>query len=228
MKKHIILCLNFLLLVSGFVAFSSCDDDDTYADLRKRERKTISKLIKNGTLQTEGTKDTLLYVAPINVISESQFEKQDSTTDVSKNEYVYFKNTGVYMQIVRKGTGKKLENGENATVVARYTEINLRGDSLQTSNNNFHYIALPDEMTISNSYGTFTASFVSGVMKNRYGASVPAGWLIPFSYIHIGRQNSPEEQIAKVRLIVPSEQGQKDASSEVYACFYEITFQKGY
>ena len=228
MKKQIILYLNFLILVSGFMTFSSCDDDDTYADLRKRERKTISKFIKKGTLQMEEAQDTLLYVAPISVISESQFEKQDSTTDVSKNEYVYFKNTGVYMQIVRKGSGKKLENGDNATVVARYTEMNLRGDSIQTSNNTLHYIALPDEMTISNSYGTFTASFASGVMKNHYGASVPAGWLIPFSYIHIGRQNSPDEQIAKVRLIVPSEQGQKDASSEVYACFYEITFQRGY
>ncbi len=40
----------------------------------------------------------------INVISEEQFAKQGNTTDATKNQYVLFPNTGVYMQIVEKGT----------------------------------------------------------------------------------------------------------------------------
>lgn len=227
MKRNFTLFLSSLILIGGMFAFVACNDDDTYADLRKKERKTISRFIKKGTLQLDESNDTLLYVAPIKVISESTFYEQGSTTNVAENEYVYFKNTGIYMQIVRQGAGDKLKEGESATVIARYTEMNLRGDSIQSSNTNLYYIALPEEMTITNSYGTFSASFVSGVMKSTYGSSVPSGWLVPFTYIHIGRQEKEDEEISKVRLIVPSEQGQENASSDVYACFYEITFQKG-
>ena len=66
-----------------------------------------------------------------------------------------------------------------------------------------------------------------GAMYAAYGStSVPSGWLIPFPYIRIGRQDTPDEGIAKVRLIVPHSEGQTSASSNVYPCFYEITFQK--
>lgn len=221
-------------VMAGFV-LSSCEDDDTYGQRKKKERKIISSFIRNGTLQmAEDANDTLLYVAPIKVISESQFEKQDSTTDVSKNEYVLFSNTGIYMQIVRKGAGEKLKSGETATILCRYTELNMRGDSIQTSNITNSTTSSPDVMTVTNTLGTFTASFVSGVMYNSYrssyssSASVPSGWLVPLSYINIGRQTTEDERIAKVRLIVPDDQGQSDASSNVYACFYEITYQKGY
>ena len=64
-------------------------------------------------------------------------------------------------------------------------------------------------------------------MYNQYfSLSVPSGWLVPFPYIHIGRQDSAEEGIAKVRLIVPHSEGQVSATSNVYPCFYELTFQK--
>ena len=39
-------------------------------------------------------------------------------------------------------------------------------------------------------------------------------------------QESEDEGIAKVRLIVPHSEGQTEAASNVYPCFYEITFQK--
>lgn len=223
-------------LLTGF-ALQSCEDDDNYGERKKKERKIINSFIKKGTtIIASDANDTLVYVAPIKVISESQFYKQDSTTDVSKNEYVYFSNTGVYMQIVRSGTGKKLGSGETATVLCRYTEVNLRGDSIQTSNQNSYYTEQPDVMTVSNTLGTFTASFVSGVMKSSYsssyssstGGTVPSGWLVPLTYIKIGRQSTADEQIARVRLIVPDSQGQLDASENVYACFYDITYQRGY
>ncbi len=216
-------------------AMQSCEDDNNYGNLKKKELKVINSFIKNGTtLLAADAGDTLVHVDPIAVITEAQFEKQDSTTDVSKNEYVYFKSTGIYMQIVREGVGERLESGETATILCRYTEVNLRGDSIQTSNQNSYYTQNPDVMTVTNTLGTFTASFISGVMYTSYGSSssssaayVPPGWLVPLSYIKIGRQDS-EQQIAKVRLIVPDSQGQQDASSNVYACFYEITYMRGY
>ena len=148
--------------------------------------------------------------------------------DDFENEFVYFPNTGVYMQIVRKGVGTKLQNKETATILCRFIEVNLRGDSIQASNQNSYTTAIPDVMTVSNTLGTFTGSFVSGIMYSYYGASVPSGWLVPLSYVNIGRQETPDEKIAKVRLIVPDSQGQKNASENVYACFYDITYQRGY
>ena len=68
----------------GVMTFTACSDDDSYAERRDRERSQISSFVKNGTCQISEDGDTLLYVAPITVISEEQFEAQDSTTDVSK------------------------------------------------------------------------------------------------------------------------------------------------
>ena len=83
-------------------------------------------------------------------------------------------------------------------------------------------------MTVVNTGGTFTASFLSGLMCSIYqSASVPTGWLVPLTYINIGRQDRPDQEVALVRLIVPSTQGQSDANNNVYACFYEITYQRG-
>lgn len=221
------------MLLAGFTLMS-CNDEDSYGKRKKKERNTINSFIRNGTLiLAADASDTLVYVPPIKVISESQFEKQDSTTDVSENEYVYFPQTGIYMQIVREGVGSRLKSGESATILCRYTEVNIRGDSIQTSNQNLYYTSVPDKMTVSNTLGTFTGSFVSGVMRNTYSSissttSVPSGWLFPLSYIRIGRQDSEDGRIARVRLILPDAEGQQDASKNVYACYYDITYQRGY
>lgn len=104
-------------------------------------------------------------------------------------------------------------------------------DSLQTTNNSFYWEPRPDIIEASNTSGTISGSFVMGeagwgAMYTSYGdKSVPSGWLVPFTYINIGRQNTAQP-IAKVRLIVPHSQGQKDASNRVYPCFYEISYQE--
>ncbi len=221
--------LLFLSLLFSTFLFPSCDDDDTYAEMRDRERKQISNFLKNGCEVWDADSSVLmLNVGKINVISESQFYAQDSTTDVSKNEYVLFKNTGLYMQIVRKGTGKPLQEGESKTVVMRYYEYNIAADSLQSTNQVLAYEAFPDVMIARNNYGTITASFTEGLMKTLYNsAAVPSGWIIPLNFIKLGRQDSPDAEIALVRLIVPSTEGQIDASSDIYPCFYEISYQAG-
>ena len=194
------------------IGLSSCHDTETYADQKKKERAAIKQFIEK-----QG----------INVISEAEFRK-DSITDVSKKEFVLFENTGVYMQIVRKGVGEKLKNGESANVLCRYNEYNLLTDSLISSNNLLYYSSLPDKMAVTNTLGTFNATFISGVMRNWYNTtSVPAGWLTPLSYINLGRLINEDDQLAKVNLIVPHSQGTSTATASVYPCYYELTYELG-
>ena len=132
------------------------------------------------------------------------------------------------MQIVRQGSGERIKDGESAQVVCRFHEYNISADSLQLSNRVPAYEQLPDIMTVSNTSGTFTASFTSGLMVNAYQtSSVPGGWIIALPFIKLGRQVSEDSEVAKIRLIVPSTEGQKSASNGVYACFYEIIMQRG-
>ena len=68
----------------------------------------------------------------------------------------------------------------------------------------------------------------AGVYGKSYGTTaVPNGWLVPLTYINIGRPSEPGDQIAKVNLIVPHTQGQYYASANVYPCLYNITYERG-
>lgn len=204
-----------LFALAAIFTLMSCDDTESYADQKKKERAAINSYITKNKIK---------------VISESEFLAQDTTTDVSKNEYVLFDNTGVYMQIIRKGCGEKLKDGETATVLCRFTEWNLLTDSLQLTNDILGLAAQVDKMSVKNTSGTFKASFVAGssVMNTMYGTtSVPSGWLVPLTYIKLGRPSNPDEEIAKVKLIVPHTQGHQYATSGVYPCLYEITYQRG-
>lgn len=221
-----------LLLLFVFAAglFCSCDDEETYADRREKENQQIQNFLNTGVSLADGNSDTYSIKVPggINVISESDFAAKGYTTDVARNEYVLFNSSGVYMQILRKGPGKPLAEGETATVLVRYTEYDISSAYVRSTNVLNAYAVMPDVMTCSNSYGTIQASFLSGVMKNTYDTStVPAGWLIPLKYINLGRQESEDEEVARVRVIVPSTQGQINASANVYACFYDISYTRG-
>lgn len=221
--------LSLLLLAS---LFASCSDGETYAEQKEKERKAINSFLDRDIVIRDEDGSVVCNVGKITAITEEQFVEQDSMTDLSKNEYVLFNNSGVYMQIVRMGTGEKLEIGKTARVICRFIEFNILGDSIQLRNDVYYWHPSPDIMKISNDYGSFSGSFDTeinggGAMYNKYGStSVPTGWLIPFSYIRIGRQDSPDEGIAKVRLIVPHSEGQTSAVGNVYPCFYELTFQK--
>ena len=129
------------------MAFQSCNDNETYADMKENEREAIEAYIKS-----EGIK----------VISLEQFHAQDSITDTLKNEYVLFKDKGVYMQIVRKGEGKPIADGERAELIARYYEVNIKeGDTLT---GNIYDASNPDLLTIENKSGNYSGSFTSGYM----------------------------------------------------------------
>jgi len=201
-----------LLVVVVACCCASCNDNETYADQKKKERAAIS---------------TFLERQGIKVISEEEFLR-DTITDVSKNEFVLFDNTGVYMQIVRKGCGKKIANGETARVLCRFNEYNLLTDTLTTTNNILYYASMPEKMSVTNTLGTFTATFVSGVMMSKYSStSVPAGWLIPLTYIKVGRLVADDDQLARVNIIVPHSQGTSTALASVIPCYYELTYERG-
>lgn len=197
------------------VTVISCDDTETYAEQKDRERAAISRFIADSA---------------INVITETQFAEQGYKTDLSKNQFVLLKNSGVYMQIVREGCGEKIKDGETTTVLCRFSERNILTDSLQLTNDVLSFSSIVDKMTVTNTSGTFTASFIKNqsVMAMFYGStSVPSGWLVPFTYIKVGRQENVDEEIAKVNLIVPHTQGHQYASSGVYPCYYTITYERG-
>lgn len=212
MKKTLFALVSLAVMMLS----TSCNHTETYADQIEKENNAIKKFIVD---------------KGIKVISETEFAQKGYTTDVSKNEYVLINSSGVYIQIIRKGCGEKIKNGETAKVLCRFIEKNIMTDS--TSLNNLtaaYYAAIPEKMTVTNTSGTFTASFDtnSSLMYEAYGsASVPSGWLAPLSYINIGRPQNENDEKAKVQLIVPHTQGHNYASSRVYPCFYTITYEKG-
>lgn len=213
-----------LSLIAVVLVTTSCNDYETYADLRKKENAAIAQFVANNT---EVSKQFL--TGPIKALTESEFENNGFVTDVSKNEYVLFESTGVYMQIVRQGCGEKIAEGESADVLCRFYEYNVLGDSLQLTNNVPSFAYLYDKMQVVNNYGSFSGSFASGtsLMATAYSStSVPGGWLLPLRFINVGRQ-SDETELAKVRLLVPASQGQQSAMQSTYPCFYEIIYQRG-
>ena len=209
--------LKFLTLtLLAIVALASCSDSETYADMKKKERSAINRYIAN---------------QKIKVISEDVFNAQNQTTNVDKNEWVLFEGTGVYMQIVREGCGKKLESGKTEKILCRFNEYNiLESDSTLQCSNIYSYLWEVEKMTVKNTSGTFSGTFdkESSLMYNTYSSTaVPSGWLVPLTYIKLGRPASATDEIAKVKLIVPHSMGQSNASQNVYPCMYEITYQLG-
>ena len=229
MKKTPFILIAVLLLTC---ILGSCNNTETYAEQKKKETTAIKSFLNRDISIRDEEGNVICNIGKISPISEEQFQEQGYTTDLSSNQYVLFGNSGVYMQIIREGVGEKLEIGKTARVICRFIEFNILGDSIQLRNDVNYWHNNPDIMKISNNSGSFSANFDTeinggGAMFLTYGStSVPSGWLIPFSYIRIGRQDSEDGGIAKVRLIVPHSEGQAEATSNVYPCFYEISFQK--
>lgn len=214
-------CLCALLVAVASLQLMSCRKYETYTELKEKEMTHIERFIDNGGIDGR----------PIKVITEAEFYAQDSTTNVEENEYVLFKSTGVYMQIVRKGEGRAQRSGENRNYLARYVEVSVAKGDTMTMN---LYETNPESMTIKRVDDTFSGTFTNGVMLRTYGGSsstaysyyyyststFPEGWLLPFSYITPGR---PNDKAAKVRLILPHDSGTQSAQQQIYAAFYEIT-----
>lgn len=214
-----------ILLLALVMTCASCDDYETYADKKEKERDAINNFIAREGIQ---------------VISDAEFKAQNYTTDLTKNQFVRFDRNGVYMQIVRQGCGDKMEENKAVNIQCRFMEKNILTDSVLIRNDVEAWIVIggityntanyPDKMTATRTGTTITASFVTGMMSSYHSStSVPAGWLVPLNYVKIGRPDpatEEDEEVAKVRLIVPHSQGTADASGSVIPCYYEITYEK--
>lgn len=230
MKKFLFAMIAFAAVLS----FAACNDSETYKDKRDRELDSISSFLRKENIK---------------VISEDEFTRRwndnQRLTDTVKNnnEWVLFNSNGIYMQVIDQGCGDYIKKGETADVLVRFDEYNLSyaaemsNKCLTLSNNVPAYSYYVDKMSVTNTSGTFTGSFVNpkaSLMALTYNSSytgisstVPSGWLIPFSWVKIGRPKTDDDRIAHVRLLVPHSYGTTSASGSVQACVYDMTLQKG-
>ena len=221
-----------LAIFAAILAQYSCSSEEkTYGEQKEQEREVVKNFINRNVVIKIGS-DTLLNMGKIHVITEEEFDARNKTTDVSKNEYVLFANTGIYMQIVREGAGKHIEHGESKQLICRFWEYNIMGDSLQLTNNIMSHATAPEYINVSNNSGYISGSFdmemipASLIYTTYSDTNVPEGWLKPLEYVRVGAQTDAETRIAKVRVIVPHSSGQSHAMALVYPCFYELTFQE--
>ena len=219
MKKLLYTVLAAFAVSFSMFTTTGCDDGETYAEQKKKERAAIERFLRNND-----------FVGPIKTISEAQFYKQDTMTDVSKNEFVRFSSDGIYMQIVRKGDGPSMvelaKARKDSTVtrplLCKFLEYDIR--NADTTYSNIYLSSINDEIlcTYSHFSRSYTGYFTSGIMKVAYGYNVPAGWLKPLSFIRLTKVAGEE---AKVRIIVPHSSGTTNASGNVLPFYYEITYQ---
>jgi hypothetical protein len=219
MKKILFSVLAACVVSTSILTTTSCNEDETYAEQKDKEKKAIGQFLEDND-----------FVGKITPISEEQFYAQDSTTDLSKNEFVRFNDDGIYMQIVRKGNGPTMvelaKERKDSTVtrplICKFLEYDIEG--ADTTYSNIYMSSINDKMLCTYShYGrSYTASFTEGVMQSAYGSTVPKGWLKPLDYIRLTKVAGEE---AKVRLIVPHSSGTNNASGYVLPFYYEITYQ---
>ena len=214
---YVIISLCCVMIVAG------CHDDETYAEMKKKEKRAIEKFLKDNDI-----------VGPITVISEEQFAAQDSTTDTLRNEFVLFEEDGIYMQIISRGEGKTMvelakeqssDSTISKTILCRFLEYDIEDASI--INTNLYSSSTVDKMLCKYVHRsrTYTASFTYGYMLNTYNSSyVPTGWLKPLNYIRLTRNSG---RIAKVRIIVPHTSGTQNASNYVLPMYYELSYQLG-
>ena len=204
MRLNILKYLFFLPMLATLLV--ACDDAVTYSEMKEKERDAVNKFVKDNGIK---------------VISYADFIANDTVTDVANNEFVEVDD--VYMQILNNpkdaSDARKILPGDTRNMLVRYHEFNIMdGDTI--SSNNFMPDA--DEMRVTNTDGSYSATFTSGVMASIYGNAVPTGWLTPLNYLYFTRKT---DNLAEVILIVPHSKGTVTASNQVYPCLYRISFQ---
>lgn len=196
MKK---LTLYLLFLTACCIGFQACDNTKTYAEMREEEDDAIKAFIKDSS---------------ITVISQSEFYANDSTTDLTRNEFVQLA-SGVYMQIISKGSTNPADTVRpNDIVLVRFEEMGLmEGTYGRSYISNLTYPDV-DEFKYAVTSSSIAGTFTKGIMAEYYGdTTVPAGWLVALGYV---RDN------AHVRLIVPSKLGHNYAMQNVYPYYYDL------
>lgn len=190
----------FGLLTLTFT-FQACDNTKTYAEMLEEEDDAIRDFINEHGIK---------------VITQRDFFAKDSVTE--ENEYVQL-SSGVYMNIVKKGLLDKDGNllnpndtiKNNDEVLVRFMEYSIMNKD--TTLSNLNAVEIVDEFRYKVTSSQIAGSFTAGYMYSYYGPTVPAGWLVPLSYIR---------SFGHVKLIVPSKMGHQSAMQYVQPYFYDI------
>ncbi|MBO4564691.1 MAG: DUF4827 domain-containing protein [Bacteroidaceae bacterium] len=208
-----------LVALCGMTMLVSCDNGETYADMKEREKNAINRFITDNNIK---------------VINYEQFVAQDSTTNVEENEFVLFNEDGIYMQIEARGEGKSMiemakeqssDSTISKTILCRFFEYDIEGGDTITTNK--YSSSIVDKMLVKYIHRSrrYQASFTEGRMVEKYRSSVvPQGWIKPLDYIRLTRNAG---KIAKIRIIVPHSSGTSNASGYVLPMYYEISYQLG-
>ncbi len=206
MKKLLISCLSFLL---AGALFQACDDSKTYAEMLQDEEDAVNKFIRDEGIQ---------------VISQDEFERNDTVTNLDRNEFVSLSD-GVYMQIVDRGSedlNDTFKDGDEICV--RFEERNLLENEITCFNvfldgyedaNQYYMDPAVFRYTLESTYayGTFIQQAYAWSIAHSSSTEVPSGWLLALPFV---RDN------AHVRLIVPSRMGISESQNSVIPYYYDI------
>ncbi len=112
MKTKIFNRVIILLISLITISLTACDKTVTYADLLDQERKSISKFLKYGGIYTEELPaDT------------SKIKVSGTRNAISTKVPFYELENDVYMQVIDKGNGRIIKEGER--VYFRFLRVNL-------------------------------------------------------------------------------------------------------
>lgn len=221
MKKLLYLVLTVCAVSTSMFIMTGCEDSESYAKQKEKEKNAINQFLLNNDI-----------VGRIKVISESDFYAQDSTTNIDENEFVLFNEDGIYMQIVRKGTGLSMierakarpDSTARCEILCKFFEYDIKANDTTCLNIGPTQASINDKMrcTYSHYSRSYEAYYTVGKMKEKYGSNVPKGWLKPLNFIRLTKVAGEE---AKVRIIVPHSSGTNNASGYVLPFYYEITYQ---
>ena len=169
MKKIIIA---FLVSIVALGILSSCNKNRTYAQRLGDERKSIERFIDKNNLK---------------VLNEYP---QDSI--FKSNEFYFDSSTGVYYNVIEKGSARRIKNGE---------EFYIRFKGLR-------YISGEDTTTYSN----ITSLQPEVLVYGNSSTYASAAWVVPLK--NLGDR-------AKVKMIVPFTMGLSSDNQSYRTAYYE-------
>lgn len=179
--------IGILMLLAGVVIFSSCNNNKTYADMKKAQKKAINKFISERNVE-------VLHKWP----TDSIFEE---------NQFLLLDN-GVYLNIVDSGNGNRAELGKTKILMRCSGEHIFNADT--GAFNLFVNHIDPIEFTYG--YASDVIS-QSSTLYSYYGTETPEFFYLSKGVESI-LQYVGENAI--VKLIVPFEEGSGYQSNSNY------------
>ena len=204
MKKNIFKTLALLFISLLGITMSSCNKTATYAELLDQERKSISKFLGYGGIYTADLPE-----------NDSEILESGNKEIISTKVPFYKLENDVAMQVVSKGNGRKIKEGDR--VYFRFLRVNL---------NTWASAPYDIKMFDLNEGGVGNYYFTD---INEYNFEYVENYNVPMSqYYSYGLGiEYPLAHLydkAKVYLVVPSKVGFSESVSSVVPYLYYIEY----